>query len=131
MMRVLFSSALLLASASALGGCATSLPGLGGTDSPAAQPVQQTDPQMADALPPMMPVEEFGSASVRPPITGTCGMEELQHLVGRPRTTVSVRELPTNFRVLGSDTIATMDYRADRLTIRIDRHDRIESLSCG
>lgn len=88
-------------------------------------------PQMADALPPMMPVEELGSSNVQRPITGSCGMEDLQHYVGRARTTVPRDVLPPNFRVLGPDTVTTMEYRADRLTVRIDGRDRIESISCG
>lgn len=79
----------------------------------------------------MMPVQELGSSNVQRPITGTCGMEDLQQYVGRQRTSVSRDVLPANFRVLGPDTITTMEYRAERLTIRIDRRDRIESITCG
>lgn len=87
--------------------------------------------QAADALPPMLPVEELGSSDVHRPITGNCGMENLQQYLGRQRTSVSRDVLPDNFRVLGPDMMTTMEFRADRLTIRIDRYDRIESITCG
>lgn len=86
--------------------------------------------QVANSLPPMQ-VEEIGSSAVRRPITGDCGMESLQTYVGRPRTSVPRSVLGDNFRVLGPDSITTMEFRADRLTVRIDRQDRIESISCG
>ncbi len=92
---------------------------------------QSASRQQAEALPPMMPVEELGSSNVRPPITGSCGMEDLQQYVGRPRTTVSVHVLSARYRILGPNTVTTMDYQPDRLTVRIDARDRIESISCG
>ena len=110
---------LVLASVVFLSGCFAS----------GSEPARQ--PQAADALPPMMPVQELGSSNVQRPITGNCGMENLQHYVGRQRTTVSRDVLPANFRVLGPDTVTTMEYRAERLTIRIDHRDRIESITCG
>ena len=87
--------------------------------------------QAADALPPMMPVEELGQSTVRAPITGSCGMESLQDYVGLPRTSVPRSVLPENFRVLGPNSITTMEFRQERLTVRIDSADRIESMSCG
>ncbi len=101
------------------------------TTDPVAVASPSMPPAAADALPPMMPVEELGSADVRPPITGSCGMEDLQQYVGWPRTSVSRNVLPANFRVLGPHSVTTMEYRAERLTVRIDANDRIESISCG
>ena len=117
-MRVLVLGSLVF-----LAGCFAS------TGEPSGQPTGGG--QAADALPPMMPVEELGSSNVQRPITGSCGMEDLQEYVGRRRTTVSRSVLPANFRVLGPDSVTTMEYRADRLTIRIDRNDVIESITCG
>lgn len=87
--------------------------------------------RVADALPPLGEVQDIGDADIQRPITGTCGMEYLQHYVGQPRANVDRRSMPANYRVVGPDSVATMDYREDRLTIRVDRHDRIESMSCG
>lgn len=118
------ASALLAVTAFAVAGCAT----FGGGGS---EPAPANTPQSADALPSLGSVQDIDSAPVQRPITGTCGMEHLQHFVGRPRLTVDRRSLPPNYRVLGPDSITTMEYQGDRLTIRIDREDRIESLTCG
>lgn len=114
----------LAASAALLSGCVT------GRGAP-SQPPQMAPPASADTLPPMMPVEELGASDVRRPITGSCGMEALQEYVGRPRTSVAASVLPDNYRVLGPRSVVTMDYQQDRLTVRIDARDRIESISCG
>lgn len=122
MRRSPFVSLVVLAGSLAVSACGAT------TRDVASAPQPQ---QMADALPPMMPVEELGSATVQRPITGSCGMEDLQHFVGRPRTSVSVTALPDKFRVIGPQTNVPHGYDADRLTVRIDGRDRIESLSCG
>lgn len=90
-----------------------------------------SEPVVADALPPLGAAQDIGSSDVQRPITGTCGMEYLQQYVGQPRTHVDRRSMPENYRVLGPDSVTTMEYRQDRLTIRVDADDRIESMTCG
>lgn len=98
---------------------------------PAQSVTPAYDPGAANGMPPLDSVEDVEVSEVQRPITGTCGMEELQHFVGRRRTSVSVRDIPENFLVLGPSTSDPLDYQSDRLTIRIDARDRIESLTCG
>ncbi|WP_203293455.1 I78 family peptidase inhibitor [Maricaulis parjimensis] len=88
-------------------------------------------PQMADALPPLGEAEDVGGGDVTPPITGNCGMESLQHYVGQPRTSVPRSAMPDLYRVVGPNTPVTMDYRANRLTIRVNEQDVVESMACG
>ncbi|RKQ95531.1 I78 family peptidase inhibitor [Maricaulis maris] len=90
-----------------------------------------TDERQLDALPPLGSTEDVDGGEVRAPITGTCGMENLQHFVGRPRVTVPASAMPENYRVVGPNSVVTMDYRPDRLTVRVDENDVVESLACG
>ena len=87
--------------------------------------------RQADALPPLGSAEDVDGGEVRAPITGTCGMEDLQHFVGQPRVSVPARAMPDNYRVVGPNSVVTMDYRPDRLTVRVDENDVVESLACG
>lgn len=114
-----------------LAGCALTTRG-GETPSPAPAPapVQEADNQ-APALPPLDDAGDVGASPVRPPITGDCGMEDVQHYVGEPRVDVPRNAMPDNYRVVGPDTPVTMDYRPDRLTIRVNENDIVESMACG
>ena len=123
-----------------LAGCAVTTQGLRSEDPAAAAPDvaeapaashQDAPRQSADALPPLDDAGEVGSGRVTPPITGRCGMEEVQHFVGQPRTSVPRSAMPDNYRVVGPNSPVTMDYRADRLTIRVDGQDVVESMVCG
>ena len=88
-------------------------------------------PQLADALPPLDDAEDVGGGTVTPPITGNCGMESLQHYVGQPRTNVPRSAMPDLYRVVGPNSPMTMDYRSNRLTIRVNDQDVVESMACG
>jgi hypothetical protein len=88
-------------------------------------------PQIADALPPLGEAEDVGGGEVTPPITGNCGMESLQHYVGQPRTSVPRSAMPDLYRVVGPNSPVTMDYRPNRLTIRVNDQDVVESMACG
>lgn len=114
-----------------LAGCA--LTTRGGSPAPAIFPEAGTGPSgnAASELPPLAETEEVQSAIVRPPITGNCGMEDVQHFVGQPRVNVPRSAMPSNYRVVGPDTVTTMEYRADRLTIRVDENDVVISMACG
>lgn len=60
----------------------------------------------------------------------TCGAEELQELVGQPRSVLESREFPAGTRIIGPGDPVTADYRADRLNIEINSSDRIEKIGC-
>ncbi len=94
-------------------------------------PTSNTQPGDAGDLPPLGAAEDVDGSEVRAPITGTCGMEDLQHFVGRPRVSVPRAAVPENYRVVGPNSVVTMDYRPDRLTIRVNENDVVESLACG
>ena len=82
-------------------------------------------------MPAMGEVQDISTAHVQRPITGSCGMEDLQHYVGQPRIAVDARTLPDNYRVVGRYSVVTMEYLPERLTIRIADDDTVESLTCG
>jgi hypothetical protein len=76
------------------------------------------------------PPVEVGNSGYR------CGVQGLQDLVGRPATS----ELGTEaLRRSGSRTLrwirpgdaVTMDYREDRLNVRLDAANRVEGFTCG
>lgn len=88
-------------------------------------------PQAVAELPPLGAAEDVQDSEVRAPITGTCGMEDLQHYVGHPRVNVPHGAMPETYRVVGPNSVVTMDYRPDRLTIRVNESDVVESMACG
>ena len=93
--------------------------------------VPASGPQAAGEVAPLGAAEDVADSAVRAPITGTCGMENLQHYVGQPRVNVPRGAMPDVYRVVGPNSVVTMDYRADRLTIRVNESDIVESLACG
>ncbi|GIX15104.1 MAG: hypothetical protein KatS3mg118_3063 [Paracoccaceae bacterium] len=66
------------------------------------------------------------------PARDACGAARLQRFVGRPYAELRPRldpRLPT--RVLRPGDVVTMDYRADRLNVELDRRGRIRRIRCG
>jgi hypothetical protein len=108
----------ILGLAVGLGACAT-------TQEP------ESEPPLANALPSLGAVQDIGGAPIRRAITGSCGMEAFEQFVGQPRTNLRRGDLPPNYRVVGLGRDDGSEYRGDRLTIRIDEQDHIESMSCG
>jgi len=60
-----------------------------------------------------------------------CQAQSRQHLVGTPASELDKSTLPQGTRVLYPDSVATMDYRRDRLNVMVDKAGKIESVSCG
>jgi hypothetical protein len=114
----MMSRLMILVLASGLAACAT-------TSEP--EPM----PPLANALPSLGAVQDIGGAPIRRAITGSCGMEAFEHFVGQPRITLRRVDLPTNYRVVGLGRDDRSEYQAERLTIRINDQDVIESMSCG
>ena len=102
-------------------------------ETPASQPPASEPPanQPASDMPSMGEVQDIGTSNVQRPITGSCGMEALQHYVGQPRLEVDSRDMPANYRVVGRYSRVTMEFIPDRLTIRIADDDTVESMTCG
>lgn len=73
------------------------------------------------------------SACVMPvPVeTDQCGASDLQYLVGQRGRVLDGMRFSQDLRVIQPGTSVTMDYRADRLNIRIDDRDVIVEVACG
>ena len=60
-----------------------------------------------------------------------CGPGGWQGYVGQRVDALNTVELPANARVLFPTTPATMDYRAERLNVAVDKADTITRVYCG
>jgi hypothetical protein len=65
------------------------------------------------------------------PPENACGAADLQSLVGQPAAVLDTMRFGGPVRVIRPGMAVTMDYSADRLTIEIDRRERIARVSCG
>lgn len=74
------------------------------------------------------PVPESSAPSLDLP--QTCGAEDLQDLVGQPKSVLDAKKFPAGTRIVGPGDPVTADYRADRLNIEINSDDRIEKIGC-
>ncbi|MFG6665888.1 I78 family peptidase inhibitor [Halomonas sp. HNIBRBA4712] len=66
----------------------------------------------------------------------TCNADPIGQAVGEALTEARAQELASqsgarDVRVLPPDSVATMDYREDRLNIELDDQGRITTLRCG
>jgi hypothetical protein len=69
---------------------------------------------------------------VQPPDTlASCGANRLQYLVGQPGVVLDGMRFAQDVRVIQFGMAVTMDYKADRLNIWLDRRDVIERVTCG
>ncbi|WP_415182866.1 I78 family peptidase inhibitor [Phaeovulum sp.] len=68
---------------------------------------------------------------VSTPAPDTCGADVLQTLVGQPAKVLETMRFAAPVRIIRPDTAVTMDYRADRLNIVIDRSERIARVHCS
>lgn len=68
---------------------------------------------------------------VNRPAPDTCQMSQYSHLVGTVGAEIDRTELPAGARVICHDCSVTMDYRADRLNIDLDRDGKVTRLHCG
>ena len=71
-----------------------------------------------------------------PPASTPCGAEKLGSLIGKqrsPELAVEAGRLShaTRIRVIGPDTIVTMDYSETRLNVHVDTKGKILSVNCG
>ena len=62
---------------------------------------------------------------------GSCGAADHQAWVGQRVDVLNDASLPDDTRVLFPTTPATMDYRAERLNIAVDKADTITRVYCG
>ncbi len=66
-----------------------------------------------------------------PDMSGTCGADGMQHLVGQPRDAFDDSSIDGTVRILPPGSMMTMDHRPDRLNIELDEDDIITRLWCG
>ncbi|RGP38693.1 hypothetical protein D1012_00755 [Pseudotabrizicola alkalilacus] len=52
-------------------------------------------------------------------------------LVGQPASVLQTMKFAAETRIIRPDMAVTMDYRADRLNIEIDRAERISRVHCS
>ncbi|OYW58648.1 MAG: hypothetical protein B7Z31_07300 [Rhodobacterales bacterium 12-65-15] len=60
-----------------------------------------------------------------------CGASDLQYLVGQPASVLDGLRFSQELRLIQPGTSATLDYRAERLNIRINANDFIAEVACG
>jgi hypothetical protein len=61
----------------------------------------------------------------------TCDIAAYQSLIGQGDRQIDRSRLPQTYRVICFECQATMDYNANRLTIQLDRENRVAAVSCG
>lgn len=70
------------------------------------------------------------------PGSGMCTADGLDQYVGQPRTAELGQRIKTQsgareLRWLPKGTVVTMEYREDRVNVRLDERNRVESVNCG
>ena len=65
------------------------------------------------------------------PQAPACDAAGLQGLVGQPVSVVNSMNHRGPVRIVRPGQAVTMDYRPDRLTVEVDRRDRITRISCN
>lgn len=59
-----------------------------------------------------------------------CDASRYQSLIGQEASTIDRATLPKEFRIVCAGCPMTMDYREDRLTLVLDKANRVSSASC-
>jgi hypothetical protein len=80
--------------------------------------------------------EEEAPAAAAPSVAGRCDATRITPLIGQPVSAANMEEAKRltgakTVRALRPGDIVTMEYREDRLNLRLDGKDRIEGASCG
>ena len=78
----------------------------------------------------------LAGCATMPPAEAKCAAEGLAGFVGQPLSPPLQKRLQRragarSVRVIRPGEMVTMDYRADRLNIRVDAQERMTRLSCG
>lgn len=61
----------------------------------------------------------------------TCGASAFAYLVGSPRGILDTVDFPDGTRILLPDSMATTDFRPERLNVAIDGNAEVERVYCG
>ena len=78
----------------------------------------------------------LAGCAAMPPADAKCEAKGLARFVGQPLSPALQKRLQRragaqSVRVIRPGEMVTMDYRADRLNIRVDAQERMTRLSCG
>lgn len=91
----------------------------------------QTEPPPPYARPAAEPAP-IATPAPSPPQKDACGADELQGLIGHPRTEIPVPVQPDRQRVACTTCPLTQDYRSDRLNFFFDAGTGlIREIKCG
>lgn len=75
---------------------------------------------------------QIGTKAGAPTVeAGSCAAADHQDWVGKRVDVLNEVDLPEGTRVLFPTTPATMDYRAERMNIAVDKKDVITRVYCG
>ncbi len=82
------------------------------------------------------PVESAEQVPAAETATGHCDASKVSAMVGKPHTPALAEEArklsgAKTVRSIRPGDVVTMDYREDRLNLRIDGQGRVEGASCG
>lgn len=92
---------------------------------PAPAKSQPFEPRHAEPLP-------IPAGEVEEPRTDTCGANEHQHLIGKPRSQIPVPTHPARFRVACLTCPVTADFNAARVNILYDdKTGIVKDVRCG
>ncbi len=61
----------------------------------------------------------------------TCGADQLQEFVDGPVTAYDFDALEQPVRIIGPNSMVTMDHRPDRVNVETDENDVITRIYCG
>ena len=64
-------------------------------------------------------------------VSGSCGAEGMQTLVGQDRSVLAAMTFPAGTRIIEPGQPVTMDYSATRLNILIGKTGKVERVNCG
>lgn len=76
--------------------------------------------------------DQISCKNTRPVTTETaCKPDKYADLIGQDKSILDTLELPRQTRVIGLNTLVTMDYSADRLNIHHNKAGKIIKFTCG
>ncbi len=64
-------------------------------------------------------------------MVASCGAEDLQNLIGQPKSVLEAMRFSQRIRVIAPDMAVTMDYAPDRLNIHVTDAGIITQMRCG
>lgn len=60
-----------------------------------------------------------------------CMPDKYAHLIGQDKSALETLKLPARARVIGPNTMVTMDYSAERLNVHHNKAGKITKFTCG